>query len=93
MNSSQMFPSVTICPYPNDNSVLNSTILTKCGLDKDQYFNDNKWTGQGSENCSDPKLLFYDMIWKPEDLVKVNFFQKQCFKKKTTVSTQIECNS
>ena len=38
-----MFPSVTLCPYPNDNSVLNSTILTKCDSIRDPADQNNKF--------------------------------------------------
>ena len=64
-----MFPSITICPQPFTSTTLNKAILSRCGITWKQYFNNARWSNQGVENCTDPKSLFYEIIWKPEDLI------------------------
>ena len=64
-----MFPSVTICPQPFTNTTLNTTTLSKCGITWKQYFKSARWSNQGIENCTNPKSLFYEIIWNPEDLI------------------------
>ena len=75
-SAGNMFPSVTVCPYPDPKEdkeygspVYNSTILSNCGINWQQYKQESKWSNQAIENCDDPKSLYYNIIWKLEDLV------------------------
>ena len=64
------FPSVTFCPYPNpkkENTVYNSTILSNCGITRTQYF--VIWSNQTIESCRNPKSLYYNIIWKLDELI------------------------
>ena len=76
-SAGNMFPSVTFCPYPDpkENTLYNSTILSNCGITRNQYF--VIWSNQTIENCRNPKSLYYDIIWKLDELiskVKVSSF-------------------
>ena len=64
-----MFPSVTICPYPdpNENTIYNSTILLDCGITGSQYF--FVWSNKTIEKYRNPKSLYYNIIWKLDELV------------------------
>ena len=56
------FPDITICPLYEDEFEIYSEILKKCNLTYDNYFNDGKWIGNGSEKyCSNPEQLFEEM--------------------------------
>ena len=75
-SAGNMFPSVTVCPYPDPTEVkeygspvYNSTILSDCGIQWVHYKNKAKWSNQTIENCGDPKSLYYNIIWKLEDLI------------------------
>ena len=74
-SAGNMFPSVTFCPYPVpvENGqyiwVYNSTILLNCGINWKQYKRESKWSNQAIENCEHPKSLYYNIIWKLEDLI------------------------
>ena len=75
-SAGNMFPSVTVCPYPDPTEekeygspVYNSTILSNCGINWKEYKSKAKWSNQTIENCQDPKALYYNIIWKLEDLV------------------------
>ena len=75
-SAGNMFPSVTVCPYPEPTEdkeygspVYNLTILSDCGIQWVHYKNHAKWSNQTIENCGDPKSLYYNIIWKLEDLV------------------------
>ena len=68
-SAGNMFPSVTFCPYPDlkENTIYNSTILSNCGITRNQYF--VIWSNQTIENCRNPKSLYYDIIWKLDELI------------------------
>ena len=75
-SAGNMFPSVTVCPYPDPTEekeygspVYNSTILSNCGINWKEYKSKAKWSNQTIENCGDPKALYYNIIWKLEDLI------------------------
>ena len=71
-----MFPSITVCPpaiYHNSEyniSVLNSTILSDCGMNLSEYHYQSKWSVKGIEKCADPKTIFHSIIFKPEHLIR-----------------------
>ena len=68
-SAGNMFPSVTFCPYPDpkEDTKYNSTILSNCGITRNQYF--VIWSNQTIENCRNPKSLYYNIIWKLDELV------------------------
>ena len=75
-SAGNMFPSVTVCPYPEatedeeyGSPLYNSNILSNCGINWKQYKQECKWSNQAIENCEDPKSLYYNIIWKLEDLI------------------------
>jgi hypothetical protein len=75
-SAGNMFPSVTVCPYPEPTEdeeygspIYNSTILSNCGINWQEYSKKAKWSNQNIENCGDPKSLYYNIIWKLEDLI------------------------
>ena len=83
-----MFPSITVCPDAfNKTSVLNSTSLSECGLNSDDYLWDCLWSVKGINNqCADPKQLFEKITFKPEDIlimVKVSLFNRNQYSKVT----------
>ena len=70
-SAGQMFPSITVCPdMHNDISVLNSTILSDCGMNSSEYFYQSKWSVQGIEKCADPTTIFHSIIFRPEHLIR-----------------------
>ena len=90
-SAGNMFPSVTVCPSEDKEygSPVNSTILSNCGIKWGEYKNKAKWSNQIIENCGDPKSLYYNIIWKLEDLISkvdVNSFDmsKITFKENIT---------
>ena len=95
-----MFPSVTVCLSEDKEygSPVNSTILSNCGIEWGEYKNKAKWSNQTIENCGDPKSLYYNIIWKLEDLISkvdVNSFDmsKTTFKENiTALFTPIDSN-
>ena len=82
-SAGKMFPSITVCPdMLSSISVLNSTILSGCGIDSSEYFFQSKWSVQGIEKCEDPKTLFHSIIFKPEHLlrrIEINDFELTIF--------------
>ena len=68
-SAGNMFPSVTFCPYPdpNKNTIYNSTILLDCGITRSQYF--VVWSNKTIESCRNPKTLYYNIIWKLDELI------------------------
>ena len=79
-SAGKMFPSITVCPptMHNNASVLNSTILSDCGIDSIDYRYQSKWSVQGIAKCEDPKTLFHSIIFKPEHLlrwIEINHFE------------------
>jgi hypothetical protein len=47
-SSGKMFPSITVCPdMHNNTSVLNSTVLSDCGIDSLEYRYRSKWSVEG----------------------------------------------
>ena len=68
-SAGNMFPSVTFCPYPDPNkdTIYNSTILFDCGITRSQYF--VIWSNKTIENCRNPRLLYYNIIWKLDELI------------------------
>ena len=99
-SAGNMFPSVTVCPSEDKEygSPVNSTILSNCGIKWGEYKNKAKWSNQTIENCGDPKSLYYNIIWKLEDLISkvhVNSFDmsKITFKENiTALFTPIDSN-
>ena len=101
-SAGNMFPSVTVCPYPDPTEakeygspVYNSTILSNCGISWKQYKLWSKWSNQTIENCGDPKSLYYNITWKLEDLIsKVQVFSfdlsKTAFKDITALFSPID---
>ena len=70
-SAGNMFPSVTVCPSEDKEygSPVNSTILSNCGIEGGGYKNKAKWSNQTMKNCGDPKSIYYNIIWKLEDLI------------------------
>ena len=68
-SAGNMFPSVTFCPYPDPNkdTIYNSTILFDCGITRSQYF--VTWSNKTIENCRNPRLLYYNIIRKLDELI------------------------
>ena len=70
-SAGKMFPSITVCPdMHNDISVLNSTILSDCGMNSSEYRYQSKWSVEGIKECEDPKILFHSIIFKPEHIIR-----------------------
>ena len=87
-SAGKMFPSITVCPDAfNKTSVLNSTSLSECGLNSDDYLWDCLWSVKGiNDECADPKQLFEKITFKPEDIlimVKVSLFNQNQYSKVT----------
>ena len=87
-SAGKMFPSITVCPDAfNKTSVLNSTSLSECGLNSDDYLWDCLWSVKGiNDECADPKQLFEKITFKPEDIlimVKVSLFNRNQYSKVT----------
>ena len=87
-SAGKMFPSITVCPDAfNKTSVLNSTSLSECGLNSDDYLWDCLWSVKGINNqCADPKQLFEKITFKPDDIlimVKVSLFNQNQYSKVT----------
>ena len=70
-SAGNMFPSVTFCPYKTakENTAYNSTILSDCGITWKQYTISGIWSNQTIEKCRNPKSLYYNIIWKVDELI------------------------
>ena len=69
-SAGNMFPIATVCPNAEEqNEIHNFTILYSCGITANQYRFQAEWSNQTNGNCSNPKLLYYSIIWKMEDLI------------------------
>ena len=64
-----LFPSISICPYPFTNTTFNSTILSECDISQTQYSTQARWSNNNIGKCANPKTLYYNIIWKLEDLI------------------------
>ena len=71
-SSGKMLPSITVCPPPSYNnfSILNSTILSDCGMNLSEYHYESRWSVQGIEKCADPKTIFHSINFSPEHLIR-----------------------
>ena len=72
-SAGKMFPSITVCPPPfmhNNFSVLNSTILSDCGMNLSEYHYQSRWSVQEIETCADPKTIFHSINFSPEHLIR-----------------------
>ena len=81
-SAGNMFPSVTICPYPDpkEKTGYNGTILDECGITFDQYHKWGRavWSNQAIQGCRDPETLYYN-VWMQENIIsaaKVKSFNK-----------------
>ena len=64
-NSRVTFPSISFCPKEKEKI----EELTKCKLSRDDYFKFGEWVGQSLDsNCTDPKVLYQNVMPKLEDL-------------------------
>ena len=62
------FPSITICTKKED--TFNLEVLNKCQLSKEEYLNTGPLIGNGSSNCTDPKILYNQVSANIETLGK-----------------------
>ena len=64
----KVFPAITICSNPEIGiKPYNEQILNDCGIKiPEEYRTKARWTGFRTENCTNPKLLFEDIVADPE---------------------------
>ena len=76
-----MFPVITVCPQPKTPLVYNDTILIKCGIENTDIYRgsggpgrkvDPQWIGNGSEDCTNPKLLYERLVTTKNQLILFN---------------------
>ena len=73
------FPSITYCSFRRP---LKEHILKECNLTSDDYLNKNIWVGQGHANCTDPKVLKYQIIYGLDDLkIEIDHFSITTYEK------------
>ena len=70
-SSRHPYPTLTICPIASYNENPDyKEALDKCNLSHDEYFNQAKWIGSGSESyCQNPKELYEQIMGKFDTLV------------------------
>lgn len=62
-----MYPSVTLCPFDEDEAY-NNAVFENCEIEKHDYVENGKWS---SETCPDLQGLHENLVHKVEDFVVV----------------------
>ena len=65
-SKSYPFPSFTLCATYKDS--YNSDQMKECQLERSEYTDGGPWVGKGGNNCTDPKILHYQVASSYEDL-------------------------
>ena len=45
----------------------NEKILNQCQIDINDYIYNGHWVGNGNKSCKDPKMLYKQAVFKPEN--------------------------
>ena len=65
LNDGKAFPSFTFCS--DSKETYNEKILNECQIDVKDYIVHGHWVGNGSLNCTDPKVLYNQAVIKIEN--------------------------